>query len=152
MGGERRPAWEKGGPSPNPGGAPKGKRISTWMAELGQEDPADWERLVKNAGNPGNGLIALARLKRAMAEEGGEQSANIVLDRTEGSVKQVHEIVPGAGMDPNDIDKKWSKRQDALQGPQQPGGAPLTLPAPESPQDGPAAAADEGQQQPDASA
>ena len=71
----------KPGVSANPGGAPKGKRVSTWMAEFGEMDPCQWpdessDRL------PANARIALARLRRAMVEDGGEHSTKIILEST----------------------------------------------------------------------
>lgn len=73
------------GVCPNPGGQPKGKRISTWMAELGEMAPSEWPKIEKTL--PANGLIALARIKAAMGK-GGEKSTEIIQDRTEGKVVQ----------------------------------------------------------------
>lgn len=76
--------FKKGGHG-NPGGSPKGKRISTWMVELGQMgELPDPDTL------PVNGRIAHARLKAAMGED-GERSTEIVLDRTE--MKQPETVV-----------------------------------------------------------
>ena len=71
----------------NPGGSPVGKRISTWMVELGQSpEPLTQAQIDKL---PYNGKVAWARLKRAAkidAGSEGERSAEILLDRTEGGV------------------------------------------------------------------
>jgi hypothetical protein len=60
-----------GGASLNPGGAPKGKRIGTWMAEFGEAEASSWpvpgdedfEEL------PGNAQIALRRLRSANKDD-----------------------------------------------------------------------------------
>jgi len=75
------------GISGNPGGAPKGKRISTWMVELGQSSEVLTPEQVDEL--PYNGKVAWARLRRAAqlnAGSEGERSAEILLDRTEGGV------------------------------------------------------------------
>jgi hypothetical protein len=77
----------KPGQSGNKGGSPAGKRISTWMVELGQ---LSVDELVKTMpGLPVNGQIAASRI---MAAINGGKDANgatdIVLDRTEGKVTQ----------------------------------------------------------------
>lgn len=69
----------------NPGGsAPKGKRISTWMAEFGDMPPEKWP-------NPktlsANGRIALARVREAMAKQ-GLRATELILNRTEGALEQ----------------------------------------------------------------
>lgn len=71
----------------NPGGSsPKGKRISTWMVELGQLDVLpDPDKL------PVNGKIALARIKKAMTPN-GEYSTETILDRTEGKMSQTFKL------------------------------------------------------------
>ena len=71
----------------NPGGSPAGKRISTWMVELGQLPDGLTQAQVDKL--PYNGKVAWARLKRAAkldAGSEGERSAEILLDRTEGGV------------------------------------------------------------------
>ena len=103
----------KKGKSGNPGGAPAGKRISTWMLELGQSPnvltPEQVDKL------PYNGKVAWARLKRAAkldAGSEGERSAEILLDRTEGSVAQTLRTPDLKGpQTPAEIlkfDAKWS--------------------------------------------
>jgi hypothetical protein len=78
--------WPKG-VSGNPGGAPKGKRVSTWLAHLGEMT----EYQLKKLGPlPMNGRIALAILRDA-AKNGGRNAngaRDIHLDRTEGKVEQ----------------------------------------------------------------
>jgi hypothetical protein len=78
----------KPGKSGNPGGAAKGKRISTWMLELGQlvdlPDPATL---------PINGRIALARIEAAMLDR-GERSTEIIMDRTEGKLTDKPPLPP----------------------------------------------------------
>ena len=77
----------KPGQSGNPGGMARGKKISTWMVELGQSpEPLTQAQIDKL---PYNGKVAWARLKRAAkidAGSEGERSAEILLDRTEGGV------------------------------------------------------------------
>ena len=71
----------------NPGGSPVGKRISTWMVELGQSPTVLTDAQVDKL--PYHGKVAWARLKRAAkldAGSEGERSAEILLDRTEGGV------------------------------------------------------------------
>lgn len=60
-----------GGPSLNPGGAPRGKRIATWMSEYGQSPVSDWPVVGSAAFDklPGNARIALRRLRAADQEE-----------------------------------------------------------------------------------
>jgi hypothetical protein len=69
----------KPGDRGNPGGCPKGKRISTWMAELGDMNPALWPNPSKL---PANGLIAMERLKAAMTDEGCRDT-QLIADITE---------------------------------------------------------------------
>ena len=58
-----------------------GKRISTWLVELGQlSELPDPDTL------PINGRIALARIEDAMGAR-GERATEIILDRTEGKLK-----------------------------------------------------------------
>lgn len=80
----------KPGQSGNPGGAPRGKRISTWMAEFGEMSEAQIEKLDR-AKLPQNALIALARIKAAKAEA-GTRDADCIMDRTEGKVAQPMEL------------------------------------------------------------
>lgn len=77
----------KPGQSGNPGGVPKGKRISTWMRELGEMDklPAPEKLTI-------NGRIALARIKQAMKENFGTADANLIIERTEGKMPQRIEV------------------------------------------------------------
>lgn len=75
----------KPGQSGNPGGIPAGKRISTWMLELGAMSVAELTKIKPTL--PVNGLIALARIKSSLGL-GGERSTEIILDRTEGKVVQ----------------------------------------------------------------
>ena len=71
----------KPGQSGNPGGVAAGKRISTWLVELGQ-----MSKLPDPDTLPINGRIALARIQAAMTDR-GERSTEIILDRTEGKLK-----------------------------------------------------------------
>lgn len=52
----------------NPGGAPKGKRIATWMAEYGELESSLWpvEGSEEYQKLPGNAVIALVRLREAL--------------------------------------------------------------------------------------
>ena len=79
--------WQPG-VSGNPGGAPKGKRISTWMVELGQLTQTQLKKAER--GLPVNGKIALARIRAAMnaGSKQGNGATEIILDRTEGKVVQ----------------------------------------------------------------
>lgn len=84
----------KPGVSPNPGGAPNGKRVSTWLLEIGQMSAADLTKFRKRKDLPQFAKLALAAYDRA--EYGGTQAngaLDIVLDRTEGKVPQVHGMV-----------------------------------------------------------
>ena len=74
----------KPGKSANPGGVPKGKRISTWLAELG-----DMDVLPDAATLPVNGRIALARIKKAMTDK-GERSAEFIANLTEDKKPQTY--------------------------------------------------------------
>ena len=109
--GTRPPKPFPKGVSGNPGGAPKGKRISTWMVELGQ-----MEVLPDPHTLPVNGRIALARIQKAMLLS-GDRAVEILLDRTEGSVKQVHELRDKRRpMSAEDIEARWGHRQDRPKG------------------------------------
>ena len=83
----------KPGICPNPGGAPKGKRISTWLAEYGDMDLSDDEIRDKLA-RPGltrNARAALAQLLRAGDPVDGLPAAAWAADRVEGGVdRTVH--------------------------------------------------------------
>lgn len=81
------------GVSPNPGGAAKGKRISTWMAEIGQMSEEDEAAFRKRKDLPRFARVALSIIDRA--ETGGTQAngaADTLLDRTEGRVPQEHRL------------------------------------------------------------
>ena len=84
--------WPKG-VSANPGGAPKGKRISTWLAEYGDMELSDDDIRKKLAG-PGltrNARAALAQLLRAGDPDTGLPAAAWAADRVEGGVdRTVH--------------------------------------------------------------
>ncbi len=73
------------GQSGNPGGAPRGKRISTWMAEFGEVPPSRWPNKKQLEKMPANASIALARVRRA-ATANGLRDTELVLNRTEGAV------------------------------------------------------------------
>lgn len=73
------------GVCPNPGGQPKGRRISTWLLELGSMTPAQLAKAAPSL--PANGQIAVALITAAMGK-GGERATEIILDRTEGKVVQ----------------------------------------------------------------
>ena len=84
--------WPKG-VSANPGGAPKGKRITTWLAELGEMACELWpvEGSPEFLKLPGNARIALAQLRRAMMTDDGLPAAMWAADRVEGGVdRTVH--------------------------------------------------------------
>lgn len=79
--------WQPG-QSGNPGGAPRGKRISTWMAEFGEMSEAQL-RKIKKSTLPMNGRIALGRLRAAASNRKDANAATeTVLERTEGKVTQ----------------------------------------------------------------
>jgi hypothetical protein len=84
--------WPKG-VSANPGGAPKGKRLSTWLAEFGQIPSKDWpeEGSDRYENLPGNAQIALGQLRRARRTDDGLPAAMWAADRVEGGVdRTVH--------------------------------------------------------------
>ena len=96
------------GVSGNPGGAPKGKRISTWMLELGQlTELPDPDTL------PINGRIASARIMSAM-EPGGERSTELILDRTEG--KLTDSKPPTPTLEPWEVSPESMRYPDSLRG------------------------------------
>lgn len=95
------PAPYPKGVSGNPGGVPKGKRISTWMAEFGEMEDKDlpvvgskkWEKLPKNA------RIALRRLRAADAEEElGLANSKYVEPREVASLMSSENAVPAIEM------------------------------------------------------
>ena len=73
----------KPGQSGNPGGVAGGKKVSTWLIELGQlAELPDADAL------PVNGRIALARINDAL-QPGGDRSTALILDRTEGKLTDI---------------------------------------------------------------
>lgn len=79
--------WQPG-QSGNPGGVPKGKRISTWMAEFGEMSEAQL-RKIKKSTLPMNGKIALGRLRAAASlRKDANAATETILERTEGKVTQ----------------------------------------------------------------
>lgn len=81
------------GVSGNPGGVAKGKRTSTWLAEIGQMTEDELAAFKKRKDLPKFAKLALSLLDRA--EDGGTQAngaSDIVLDRTEGRVPQDHRV------------------------------------------------------------
>ncbi len=62
--------WPKG-VSGNPGGVPKGTRISTWMGRFGEKPFEDWPKIGSEEFRklPGNAQIALRRLYRANKDD-----------------------------------------------------------------------------------
>ena len=80
-----QPEW-KG----NAGGAPKGKKVSTWMAELGQ-----MTSLPSASSLPINGQIALARIKQSLNQKYGDRACEIVIEKVEGKQTQPIAFVPG---------------------------------------------------------
>lgn len=103
----------KPGVSPNPGGVPKGKRISTWMLEIGAMTADEFAQFEKDADAgkvPVFGVIALARIRDAstVGSKNANGASDIVLDRTEGKVPQDHRVGslnPHAGHDPEELAK-----------------------------------------------
>jgi hypothetical protein len=83
----------KPGQSGNPGGAPKGKRLSTWLAEFGQEDLTleQIDRKLAAPGLPLNARMALKQIRRAAYEDDGLPAAMWAADRVEGGIdRTVH--------------------------------------------------------------
>ena len=94
------------GVSGNPGGQPRGKRISTWLAEFGDMPNEDWPAKGTPAYKrlPGNARIALAQLRKAARDIGddavdvdaklesvGLAAAAWAADRVEGGIdRTVH--------------------------------------------------------------
>ena len=68
----------------NPGGAPKGKRVATWMAEFGEKPQSAWPRRKTKEYEklPGNAVIALQRLRCAIAETGKTSNSEYVEPRS----------------------------------------------------------------------
>ena len=82
--------WPKG-VSANPGGVPKGKRLSTWLAEFQAMPRSDWPSAEEAAELPAAAEIALAQLRRAMDQSEGLPAAMWAADRVEGGVdRTVH--------------------------------------------------------------
>ena len=80
----------KPGQSGNPGGVAGGKKVSTWLIELGQlAELPDADAL------PINGRIALARINDAL-QPGGDRSTALILDRTEGKLTDIKPLTPAA--------------------------------------------------------
>lgn len=72
----------KPGNTANPGGAPRGKRISTWMAEFGEVPPSKWPKKDKLSKMPANARIAIVRLRKALdADKLGLANAEYVEPR-----------------------------------------------------------------------
>ena len=81
----------KPGASANPGGAPKGKRLTTWLAEFGNMNPKDWPTDDQLADLPAFAGIAIAQLRRAQDQADGLPAAMWAADRIEGGVdRTVH--------------------------------------------------------------
>ena len=81
----------KPGVSANPGGAPKGKRISTWLAEFQNMSEDEWPTPDQLRRMPVAACIAMAQLRRAMDELDGLPAAAWAADRVEGGVdRTVH--------------------------------------------------------------
>ncbi len=81
----------KPGVSANPGGAPKGKRITTWLAEFGEMPRSDWPTDEQLQKMPANASIAIAQLRRATDQIDGLPAAAWAADRVEGGVdRTVH--------------------------------------------------------------
>lgn len=79
--------WVKG-VSPNPGGAPRGKRISTRMMEM-MELPADaLDKILSDKTRDIRDHLAARALKRALREDEGNADLGTVLERTEGKAEQ----------------------------------------------------------------
>lgn len=57
--------------------------------------------------------IAMARIKRSQARAFGEASTHIILDRTEGPVKQViqHHLGDAENLPDKDLDELWRNQQ-----------------------------------------
>ena len=119
------------GASANPGGAPTGKRISTWMVEFGnmtqeQLDAVDQKTLTQNA------HIALARVRQSRNEEnpGSNAATDLIMNRTEGPLKMVSIHIPlSPAASPEELARLLG--QDAAPG--APAGTPPT-PGQEEPQ------------------
>ena len=80
-----RPPWPKG-VVVNPGGAPKGKRISTWLAELGDKKEFPDEKKLTI-----NGRIALKLLRIGLNSDKDSASVSadeLTMNRTEGLLQQ----------------------------------------------------------------
>lgn len=83
---------EKGDPSPNPAGKPKGKTISTILSELLEKEVIDEEDGAKRTRAE---IIALRLVKKAKSTKIDAQALKAIeqiLDRTEGKAKQTVDV------------------------------------------------------------
>lgn len=80
----------KPGKSGNPGGAPKGKKLSTVLLEIMDSDYSGLEKLGRRKGLTVREKMAIIWVKSVI--EGSNQHLGEALNRTEGRVKEVHEI------------------------------------------------------------
>ncbi len=95
--------WQKG-VSANPGGVPRGKRISTRAMEMMTWKRADLEALCQDPDAEARDHIAAKMLLRAMKNDDANADTNTVLDRTEGKVAQ--ELNVRAGVAPTLTDEQ----------------------------------------------
>ena len=79
--------WPKG-VSANPGGVPKGKRVSTRMAEMMSWTRAELEALKADDTAEARDHLAARAILRAMKNDDANADMNTLLDRTEGKVAQ----------------------------------------------------------------
>ena len=95
--------WKKG-VSANPGGMPRGKKVSTRMAEMMTWTRAELEALRNDDEAEVRDHLAARALLRAMKQDDANADMNTVLDRTEGKV--VQELNVRAGVAPTLTDEQ----------------------------------------------
>lgn len=104
--------WQPG-QSGNPGGAPKGPRLSAILQEvIGQTMPADGQRALKDlidAGATIGQIIAMALALKAA--EGNLDAVNVLADRTEGAPEQSLNVFDAEAV----RQKRWAQAAEALQ-------------------------------------
>lgn len=77
--------WPKGF-CPNPGGQPKGKRVSTRIMEMMGMPISELDKVLADKTRDARDHLAARAIKRALRDEDGHSDLREVLDRTEGPV------------------------------------------------------------------
>ncbi len=112
------------------GGAPRGKRISTWMAEFGEVPPEKWPS-PKKKNLPANARIALVRLRKALdADKLGLANAEYVEPRVRRPEDEEPLTVPMLSMIASAILALKASGVELRRPLEAQAIAPITLPAP----------------------